>query len=31
MKLKKRDYVKYVNVLQGTDSTFGFSTGNTCR
>ena len=26
---KKRDYVKYVNVLQGTDSTFGFSTGNT--
>jgi len=26
---KKRDFVKYVNVLQGTDSTFGFSTGNT--
>lgn len=29
MRLKKRDYVKYVNVLQGTDSTHGFSTGNT--
>ncbi len=29
MNFRKRDYVKYVNVLQGTDSTHGFSTGNT--
>ena len=29
MKLGKRDFVKYVNVLQGTDSVPGFSCGNT--
>jgi alpha-1,2-mannosidase, putative len=29
MKLGKRDFVKYVNVKQGTDSTHGFSCGNT--